>query len=131
MGKVWKRISSRTIRILRHLCGFKRRRDFYIRCQDLVDTLHDRVNAGEYIDKFSDLKDFSKAEINAFLHEIEKEGMNVDFRTMTHAMEWMYATEYFRYKGHDERRTRRIAVWSLVISIASVAIGVCGIMKWP
>ncbi len=104
-----------------------RREDFYRRCQQIVDELHQRIAAGEYITEEQCKAHFGKDAYNAFLHQLRLHNADIDYSVMTPALEWMHHSRYFQWKIDEERRQRRNS-WATYLTAGAAivsAIGAC------
>lgn len=110
------------------LKDYKRRHKFYDRCQEMVDTLHARVSANEFLDEEQCKRLFGTADYNAFLYELHKHNADIDYTVMTPAMEWMYHSRYFLWlKGQENKgRCQTVTNWAMliiaVVSAVSAAV---------
>lgn len=97
------------------MAPFKRRKNFYDRCQEIVDDLHQRISNGEFLSEDKCMELYGKYDYFAFLHQLRKENADVDYRTMTPALEWMYHSQYFKWLKSQERRNSI----SLIVAVVS------------
>ena len=98
-----------------------KRNKHYRRCQEIIDDLHARVERGEFVNEARCKATYGKADYNALLHELRLMNADLDYVTMTPAMEWMHSSQYFLNKIEDEKRVR-VTYWVAVISAIASAI---------
>lgn len=102
--------------------GFTRRKNFYNRCQSIIDDLHNRVKEGERLSPAVCCKLYGIADYRALEHELHLMDAASDTTVMTPAMEWLYSTQYFSFKAEEERRNRvsfYLAIAAFVVSVVS------------
>ncbi len=97
-----------------------RRTNFYIRCQAIVDDLHENVAKGHFMDEPECKSRYGKSDYYGLLHELHMMNADMDYKVMTPAMEWLHHSQYFQHKATQER-IFYLMFWISVIS-AAVAI---------
>lgn len=97
-----------------------RRINYYYKCQDIIDYLHDRVAEDGFADDGACIREFGEAAYNAFLHELRLMGVADDIGERTPAMEWLYASNYFQNKSLSELRN----IISFTLSLLAFAVSV-------
>lgn len=112
------------------------REAFYRRCQYIVDDLHRRVAAGEYISEQQCKDLYGKDDYNAFMHQLRLQNADIDLSAMTPAMEWMHHSRYFLWKIDEERRqqgshtaTRNTAIAAIISAGAAILSAVIALFS--
>lgn len=101
--------------------SFTRRRNYYNRCQEIIDDLHNKVANHKTLSDEECIKLYGKSDYYALLHELHMMNADIEITTMTTAMEWLYHSQYFSHKAKDERR-QAVMFW---ISVFSAVVAVC------
>ena len=107
---------------------FKRRYDFYSKCQEAIDYIHKSINEGTLIDETRCSLKFGNDVYSAIVHQLRDMNAYDDSKVMTAAMNWLYFTQYFIYKMNEEKLQTKYYVISLVASVLSfiiAAISLC------
>lgn len=107
---------------------FKRRYNFYAKCQEAIDYLHASTKEGCFIDETQCSIKFGKDVYSAIVHQLREMNAYKDSKEMTAAMNWLYFTQYFIYKMNEEKLQTKYYVISLVASVSSfiiAAISLC------
>ena len=100
----------------------ERRENYYKRCQEIIDDIHDRVARGEFISEQYCIRQYGNSDYNALLHELRIMKASQDWTTMTPAMEWLYHSQYFTNKANEELAAKRqrkyvyLSAWAAVLS---------------
>lgn len=123
--KLCQRVVDRLRRFHPNFTLRSRRKQYYIRCQEIIDDLHQKVANKDFIDIPECKKQYGNADFNALLQELQMINAHVDLKEMTPSMEWLYYSRYFTFKANEERaeRWQRLAVW--VAAIAAIASAIC------
>jgi hypothetical protein len=107
---------------------FNRRHDFYAKCQDAIDYLHDSVTNGNFVDEIHCKNKFGEDVYSAISHQLRAMNASVDYTTITAAMNWLYYTQYFTHKSCEEKLLSRYYTMSVILSSLSfiiAAISLC------
>lgn len=104
-----------------------RREKFYIRCQEIIDDIHNRVANDESLSETRCEKLYGRADYSALLHELHLMHADDDITTMTSAMEWLYHSQYFTTKASDERLIAKMYLVSIISAGAAVASAIASI----
>lgn len=95
-------------------------------CQDVVDYIHSKLEAGEFVSDQHCIDTFGKAKAYAFFHEMEKEGIDIATNIgTTKCLEWMHHSRHFKCVWVDGLR-RSTSFW---LSIVVAIFGFCTGMK--
>ena len=97
-----------------------RRRRYFLKCQFIVDDLHDRVEKGQFVYDSDCMELYGKSEYRALLHELRLMNVDDDYTEMTPAVEWLYSSQYFKHKAKDEIRETVLTLVSLISAVTAL-----------
>lgn len=101
------------------MTSFRRRKNYHLRCQDIIDDIHNRVDRGERIEEDKCIDLYGRADYYALRHEIRMLNSQLNTHTMTDAMEWLYYSQHFKYQSRVETRATRAATLSVISIVVS------------
>lgn len=107
---------------------FRKRREYYSKCQHIIDDLHYRVANNMHMTEQQCEMLYGESEYRALTHELHLMKAYTDLNAMTSAMEWLYHSQYFRNKAKSENRQATmfwISVISACFAVASAVYTFC------
>lgn len=94
------------------------RKEYYRRCQEIIDDLHVRVSKGECVTEEHCKRLYGTSDYNALLHELRLMNADTDMTVMTPAMEWLYKSRHFKHKARGESRESLIFICTILSVVA-------------